>query len=181
MLLRTIGVKEWNRARQSWLAQFMQEGDLNQALYADMHLVLPNDMLYKVDMMSMENSLEVRVPLLDYRLVDYVFSLPSIYKIDQNRKKKLLVDAFSRILPMEILNRPKKGFEVPMLHWLRTGLQPILNELTSPDLISRQGIFHPGIIDQLKVQVFSSNPGDVHFRLWSLIVFQNWWKNNMDG
>jgi len=180
LLLRKTDAEKYNLVREKWLAHFMHEGDLNQVLYGDMNLVLPNDMLYKVDMMSMENSLEVRVPLLDYRLVDYVFSLPSSYKIDRNRKKKLLVDSFGEMLPAELLNRPKKGFEVPMLQWLRTGLQPLLKELTSLQRVSDQGIFDPKAIDKLQVQLFSSNPGDVHFRLWSLIVFQNWWRNYME-
>lgn len=168
---------EWNEKRKFYLSHFTADGDINEVLYADMKLVLPNDMLYKVDMMSMENSLEVRVPLLDYRLVNYVFSLPPHYKIDSKRKKKLLIDAFSKDLPEELLNRPKKGFEVPMLQWLKAGLQPLLSQYTSKELIESQGLFNYDELVRMKNKLFTSNPGDVHFQLWSMIVFQHWWKN----
>lgn len=163
-----------------WTRSVQRLPDMNGVLYADMQLVLPNDMLYKVDMMSMENSLEVRVPLLDYRLVDYAFSLPPEYKLDGQRQKKILADAFIRELPAELFSRPKQGFEVPMLQWLRTGLQPLLGELTSKEYITAQNIFAFPQVERLKQRLFSRNPGDVHFGLWSLLVFQYWWKNNRE-
>lgn len=86
-----------------------------------MSLLLPNDMLMKVDLMSMANSLEVRVPLLDHRIVDFAFSLPTHFKIDTNEKKKILKDTFRHELPSIIFDRPKHGFEMPLLKWFKTG------------------------------------------------------------
>ena len=83
-------------------------------------------MLTKVDLMSMANSLEVRVPLLDYKVVNYAFSLPAYYKISNGETKKILKDAFRDVLPAELFNRPKHGFEVPLLKWIRSGLRTLI-------------------------------------------------------
>jgi asparagine synthase (glutamine-hydrolysing) len=152
-------------------------GDLNDVLMADMKMVLPNDMLTKVDLMSMANSLEVRVPFLDYTVVNYAFSLPVEFKIARNIKKRILKDAFIEDLPAELLNRPKKGFEVPLLKWIRTGLHSLIDaELLSEKFIEEQGIFDYTQISSLKQKVFSNNPGDVHATIWALAVFQYWYK-----
>ncbi len=153
------------------------DGDLNDVLRADMQMVLPNDMLIKVDMMSMANSLEVRVPLLDYTVVDYAFSLPVSYKISGGIKKRILKDAFSEELPAELLNRPKHGFEVPLLKWIRTGLHQLIEtDLLSERFIEEQSIFDYKEICRLKEKIFSNNPGDVHATIWALVVFQYWYK-----
>ncbi len=151
--------------------------NINDVLYSDMHLVLQNDMLTKVDMMSMANSLEVRVPFLDHELVNYVSSIPSNYKIDKSIRKKILKDAFKDYLPKEIYNRPKQGFEVPLLKWFRTELKPmIINELLDENFIIEQNIFNLDEINKLKKRLFSNNPKDIHAQIWGLIVFQYWWK-----
>jgi asparagine synthase (glutamine-hydrolysing) len=88
-----------------------------------------------------------------------------------------LQDAFRDILPAQLYNRPKKGFEVPLLKWFRKEMKSmIVDDLLSKKLIEEQGIFDYTEIEKLKAQLFSSNPGDVHARIWGLIVFQFWWK-----
>ena len=89
--------------------------DFNEVLLTDMNLVLVSDMLVKVDSMSMANSLEVRSPFLGAGVVDFAFSLPDSYKINGSLKKKIVQDAFRSMLPEEIYNRPKHGFEIPLL------------------------------------------------------------------
>lgn len=150
---------------------------MNDILLTDMHLVLANDMLTKVDLMSMANSLEVRVPFLDYEVVNFLFGLPGDFKIDGSLRKKILQDAYRDILPVELYNRPKKGFEVPLLKWLRSEMKSaILDDLLSEKFIREQGIFEYSEIKKLKRKLFSLNPGDVHARIWGLVVFQTWWK-----
>lgn len=152
-------------------------GDLNDVLYADTKMVLPGDMLTKVDLMSMANSLEVRVPLLDYTIVDFAFTLPVSFKIQGNNSKRILKDAFRDELPPELFIRPKHGFEVPLLKWLRTDLRhTIENDLLSHSFIEQQGIFNAAAIAQLKSRLFSNNPGDSHATVWALTVFQYWYK-----
>lgn len=154
-----------------------EEPDLNTVLLTDMNLVLANDMLTKVDMMSMANSLEVRSPFLDHTVFDFAFTLPSSFKVDDQMKKKILQDTFRHVLPESLYNRPKKGFEVPMLQWLKADLQNMLNEyVCNEQFIKQQGLFNYAEIQKLRHQLFSSNPGESHARMWGLLVFQYWYK-----
>lgn len=154
--------------------------DYNSVLYTDALLVLQNDMLAKVDMMSMANGLEVRVPFLDYNVVNFVFSLPSGYKIDRTMRKKILQDAFRDYLPAELYNRPKHGFEVPLLKWFRTEMKSVItDDLLGEKFIKDQNIFDMNEVRNLKLKLFSNNPGDVPAVIWNLLVFQYWWKKNV--
>lgn len=154
-----------------------EDGELNDILFADTQMVLPNDMLTKVDLMSMANSLEVRVPLLDYTVVDFAFSLPVSFKLDKNSGKKILKDAFRNDLPAELFTRPKHGFEVPLLKWMKTGLRSLIEEeLLSKKFIEEQNIFDSAAIENLKQKLFSNNPEDAHATVWGLLVFQYWYK-----
>jgi asparagine synthase (glutamine-hydrolysing) len=162
------------------LQSIPEKESINDILYTDMQLVLPNDMLTKVDFMSMANSLEVRVPFLDYEVVNFAFTLPEHFKINSSIRKRIVQDAFRDILPPSLYNRPKKGFEVPLLKWFRKEMKSlIIDDLLSEKLIVEQGIFDYQEVDKLKKQLFSSNPQDVHARIWGLIVFQTWWKKHI--
>jgi len=142
-------------------------------------LVLPNDMLTKVDLMSMANALEVRVPFLDHEVVNFIFSLTISSKIDKGIRKKIVQDAFKQILPKEIYNRPKKGFEVPLLTWLQGDLRSLIeNDLLQDRFVEEQGIFDVSATRKLKSTLFSKNPQDSQARVWGLLVFQYWWKKN---
>jgi asparagine synthase (glutamine-hydrolysing) len=171
--------QEFTKRKQEQLKFISPKETIQEILLTDMNLVLPNDMLMKVDLMSMANSLEVRVPFLDYRVVDFIFSLPDNFKINRSIRKRILQDAFRDVLPPELYNRPKKGFEVPLLKWFRTELKSlIMDDLLSEKTIQEQGIFEYSEIEKLKLQLMSSNPQDVHARIWGLIVFQTWWRKN---
>lgn len=153
------------------------ENAFNEVLRTDLGLVLPSDMLTKVDLMSMANALEVRCPFLDYRLMDFVSQLPVSMKIDKTIRKKILQDTFRNDLPPELYKRPKHGFEVPLLKWFRTDLKSkIENEWLNDEFIKEQNIFSVKAIQQLKQQLFSNNPADAHASVWGIIVFQYWYK-----
>ncbi len=150
-------------------------------LYTDMQLVLVSDMLHKVDSMSMANSLEVRVPFLDHRLVNFVFSLPDEYKINKKMPKRILQDAYRDVLPQELYQRPKHGFEVPLMNWFKGELkEELLHKYLDKEYIVAQNIFNPESIETYKKKLFSKNPGDIHAHLWALLVFQHWWIKYMD-
>ena len=172
-----------NNAVISELASIISaESDMNNMLLADVRMVLANDMLVKVDLMSMANSLEVRTPLLDYTVVDYAFSLPSDYKLRNKTGKSILKDAFRNQLPAELFTRTKRGFEVPLLKWFRTALhEKIENYYLSDNFVEAQGIFNPKKVKELKRQLFSANPGDVHAKIWALVVFQHWYKKYFEA
>lgn len=179
--LRTaMWLKEFVPRKKQILRHISDNPTLSDFLLTDMELVLPNDMLTKVDLMSMANSLEVRTPFLDYEVVNFVFSLPDDYKINAHMRKRIVQDTFRDVLPEQLYNRPKKGFEVPLLKWFRNELKSkIKDDLLSEKFITDQGIFHYPAIQKMVNQLFSSNPQDVHARIWGLIVFQWWWKRNM--
>lgn len=168
--------------RTEWLSTIPTKETLNDILLTDMRLVLPNDMLTKVDRMSMAHGLEVRNPFLDVEVVNYLFTLPDHFKIDARMRKKLLQDSFRDFLPAELYNRPKKGFEVPLLKWMRKELKGVIkDELLSRKFIEEQGIFNYKEIRKLKNQLFALSPGDIHARMWGLVVFQWWWRKTVRG
>ncbi len=169
--------KDFFKRKQNITQAITGAKNLNDVLLTDMQLVLAGDMLTKVDSMSMANSLEVRNPFLDYELINFAFSLPSDYKIDKAHQKKIVKDAFRNILPPQLYTRRKKGFEVPLLKWFKTELKSkIENEWLEESFIREQNIFDVNEIRILKQQLFSNNPGEIHARIWGLIVFQNWFK-----
>ncbi|GIV33705.1 MAG: hypothetical protein KatS3mg031_1240 [Chitinophagales bacterium] len=175
------GAAEYLKRKKALVHYHKKEGTINDSLYADMHLVLPNDMLTKVDMMSMANSLEVRVPFLDHRVVDFVFSLPAEFKIHKGMRKRILKDAFQDLLPPQIQKRGKQGFEVPLLRWFTGELRPLItNDLLSAERVRSQGLFDVQVIEKLKRQLFSASPGEAVSRVWGLIVFQYWYKKYLD-
>lgn len=178
-IVEKIALDEMAQRTTPFLRHIPKHYDINDILYADMQLVLPNDMLVKVDMMSMANGLEVRVPFLDHEIVKFAFQLPETAKINKGMKKRILQDAFKPELPSELYNRPKHGFEVPLLKWFRNELKDLIqNDLLDDAFIREQGIFDPSTVQRLKKQLYSTNPGDIHARIWALIVFQFWWKKN---
>ncbi len=162
--------------RKAHLLQSIQGQDLNEILYADVQMVLTNDMLTKVDLMSMAHALEVRVPFLDHRVVNFAFSLPAAYKIDGKMKKRLVQDAFRSLLPAELYNRPKHGFDVPLAKGYRTEWRKLIErDLLADDFVAAQGVFSPAYIQQLKQAVFHTQNFDQN-HVWAILVFQHWWK-----
>lgn len=172
-----IDKNELDKRKQFVRDAVKEDGELNDIFFADTQMVLPNDMLTKVDLMSMANSLEVRVPLLDYTVVDFAFTLPVSFKLDKSSGKKILKAAFRNDLPEELFTRPKHGFEVPLLKWMKTGLRSLIEEeLLSKKFIEEQNIFDAAAIESLKQKLFSNNPEDAHATVWGLLVFQYWYK-----
>jgi asparagine synthase (glutamine-hydrolysing) len=151
--------------------------DFNEVLLADMNLVLLSDMLTKVDLMSMANGLEIRSPFIDQEVVQFAFGLPPSYKIHNGLKKRIVQDAFRNMLPDELYNRPKRGFEIPLRDWLRKDLWKLIDEdLMSDVFIEEQNVFDAAAIKNLKLKLRSANPGDSHATVWAVLVFQYWWK-----
>lgn len=151
--------------------------DFNEYLDADLGMLLPGDMLTKVDLMSMANSLEVRVPFLDKDVVQFARSLPPDFKVKGSERKRIVQDAFKHILPAEIYHRSKKGFEVPLLQWMQKELlQEVDQVLFDRDFLTDQGIFNTAAVMALRKKMLSNNPGDVHGIIWALFIFQKWHK-----
>ena len=155
----------------------ISDNDFNSVLRTDIDLVLAGDMLVKVDLMSMANSVEVRSPFLDHHVVESAFGLPSDYKISGQGRKRILKDTFRKLLPEEIYHRGKQGFEVPMLRWFRNELHALIfDDLLNEDFIKEQGLFDFEFISSMKKQLNSATSESIVEKLWVLIVFQYWYK-----
>jgi asparagine synthase (glutamine-hydrolysing) len=159
-------------------ALFPEDG-INLMLYLDVKGLLPGDMLTKVDRMSMANSLEVRVPFLDYTLVQYVFSLKGSTKLGAWKGKRVLLETFKDLLPPLLHNRPKWGFEMPIGAWLKKELKFLTEEYLRKDRIEKQGLFDPAVIRDLVTNHMSGRQ-DTSWQLWNLIVFEHWYEKYIE-
>lgn len=149
---------------------------LNEWLYTDLALLLQGDMLTKVDLFSMRNAMEIRNPLLDVSLVDFASQLPEQFKTSSRYRKRILFDAFASILPPNMAQRPKKGFEVPLQKWMQEDWnKTLLKEWLHPDKIKKQKVLNPHFVDSLCRNLQKNNHPDLAFALWNIIVFTNWY------
>lgn len=169
---------ENNNLKKQSNFHFTDPNNLNEVLKNDISWVLSNDMLTKVDLMSMQHSLEVRSPFLDYRIVEFANSLPFHFKRNNRQGKLVLRKSFASFLPETLNNRSKKGFEIPLRKWMVNELNNRINqEWLHPERIKKQGIFNP---DSIKKLVLNLNKGRMNeHTVWALIVFQQWWNNNI--
>jgi asparagine synthase (glutamine-hydrolysing) len=151
---------------------------VNRMLYADLKISLPSDMLWKVDMMSMQHSLEVRVPLLDHRVCELAFRIGGEWKLREGRGKYIFIETFKDILPTSLHRRPKWGFEMPVSRWLKTDLHYLIQTHLSRERIERQGIFHYPVIESLVANLMQDK-SDTSWQIWNLIAFQAWYESHM--
>ncbi|MEX2531243.1 MAG: asparagine synthase (glutamine-hydrolyzing) [Gemmatimonadota bacterium] len=141
---------------------------LQRQLYADVTGYLPDDILVKVDRMSMAVSLEARVPFLDHEFVEYAMSIPAEWKLDGTESKRILRSAFRDLLPPQILERGKEGFSMPMKNWIREPLRPMMLELLSPERIGERGWFSHDRIGTLIREHLDGRRNHAHV-LWCLM------------
>lgn len=147
---------------------------LQNFLMTDQQFILPNDMLKKVDMMSMNHSLEVRTPFLDRELVDFVNGLPDEFKYDKGVGKRILRDAFRDVLPAEVFSRSKKGFEIPLHDWIESVWSKVVKETWfAKEFIETQNLFSIDGVSQLRKD-FKEGEEEATVTMWAFIVFQNW-------
>ncbi len=174
-----LSTSKYEERKNIKIKYFSSIKGINNILRSDIDLVLEGDMLVKTDLMSMANSIELRNPFLDPRVVDFAFSLSDHDKVDGNTAKKILKDTFKPYLPFEVFARPKHGFEVPLLKWLNKDLEYLVETYLSSQFVTEQGIFEPFVISDLVKKLRSTNPGDVAQLIWALLNFQIWWKKHL--
>jgi asparagine synthase (glutamine-hydrolysing) len=155
-----------------------QAGLISQISYAESRTYMHDVLLRDTDQMSMAHALEVRVPLLDHKLVEYVMGLPDEHKVSNGTPKRLLVESLGKLLPPEIVHRPKRGFTLPFDVWLRGELRPYCEARLAPDRIAARGLFRPAQVTRLW-QRFLARRADVSWsRLWVLVVLEEWLERN---
>lgn len=166
-------------AAHNYLRDTDAQTTLDKLLYADMKTYL-HELLMKQDQMSMAASIESRVPFLDHKLVEYTARLPERFKIRGKRTKWILREAMRGILPDEILTRRKMGFPVPLGRWLRNEFRTVVDEYVLHERAIERGIFAPSSVREI---VAEHDSGAINHaeKLWSLINFEIWARQFIDG
>lgn len=157
-----------------YLSEVRQEDIFNQLLFTYYKTYLIEDILVKIDRASMFASLEVRSPFLDYRVVEFVNQLSNRYKLKGLQGKYILKSLMRGKLPNEIIDRPKKGFGIPLSAWLRKELKPLCQELLSKNSLAKHGLFNYEYVNQITTEHFSGKQNHRKF-IWSLMNFQLWY------
>lgn len=150
-------------------------GNLNRSLYVDVKSYLVDNILTKVDRMSMAVSLEARVPYLDTEVVELAFQVPEKFKATSKETKVILKSIAAKYVPKECIYRPKEGFSIPIKNWLNKEVKPVMEDLLDNKKIAADGIFDFNTIDRLKKEHSAGAANHSHI-LWSLIVFHDWKK-----
>lgn len=146
---------------------------LNRQLYADLSIYLADDILVKVDRMSMATSLETRAPFLDVGVMELAFSMPGGLKMRNGERKYILKRALQGLLPDSILRRRKEGFSIPMKQWLRGELAALMEDLLSEERVARRGLFEPREVRRFVAEHRSGRENHAHV-LFPLMVFERW-------
>jgi asparagine synthase (glutamine-hydrolysing) len=148
---------------------------LSPYLWWDQKYFLPDDILNKVDRMSMAHSLEVRPPFLDHRIVEFAATLPPALKMKGSRQKVVLKYLMKNKLPEMILRRKKVGFDIPAHEWLRGSLRDLLLDTMQEGLAENKSLFRPGMIQEL-VRIHLERRANVGYHLWGLLLLFLWMK-----
>lgn len=151
---------------------------LNQMLSCDTQLWLPDLLLLRGDKMSMAASIELRVPLLDHKIVEFAGRLPMSLKLHGLQRKVLLRRIGEGLLPAEILERPKEGFSLPVSQWLRREARDLLEDCLAPDVVRRRGLFDPGYVSRLVARHHAGH--DHGTQLWALVGLELWMQRFID-
>jgi len=148
---------------------------LQEYLYLELSLRLPELLLMRVDKMTSMNSLEARVPYLDYRLVELAFSIPQELKLKNNTTKYILKKAVEGIIPEEIINRKKKGFDAPISQWLRNDekIRNKIIEIIKNSKIQKLNLFNDEYINKLFEDHLSKKRNN-SFKIWNLATLSLW-------
>ena len=151
---------------------------LSAIQYMDTKGYLPNDILTKVDRMSMAHSIEARVPLLDHKFVEFAATIPPELKLKGKTTKYIFKKAMEGILPTEILYRPKRGFAIPLGRWFRGQLSLYVRDLLLSRKSLDRGLFRKPYIERLIDMNDRGRPLDL--QLWTLITFELWCRRFID-
>jgi asparagine synthase (glutamine-hydrolysing) len=152
---------------------------LSQMQYVDEMLYLPDDILVKVDRASMAVSLETRAPLLDYRLAEFLATVPAEMRYHNREKKYLLKKAMEGVLPRDILDRSKMGFGVPLKHWFRKEAAEFTRDALTSQAARERGLFNPQEV-RLCLDRHARGRRDFSGKLWALLFFELWCQSWLD-
>lgn len=170
-----------------WESKYQEKDWVMRHMLLDVETLLPGDMLCKVDRASMKYSVEMRNPLLDLNVVEYSFRIPQRYKYCNGKKKYIIKELAYDLIPKQLLNRPKKGFSVPLENWMKGPLRESIRAYADTEFLDRQGIFDPKFANMF-VNSYLDNRLEKHVQdnnneriIWSFYVFQQWHQMYIEG
>jgi asparagine synthase (glutamine-hydrolysing) len=173
LLSRPAGSGDPGSELVSLYEQALAVDPVDRLAYVDAKTVLPESLLLLSDKMGMATSLEVRVPFLDNRVVDFVARVPSRYRLRRFQLKRLLKAALKGVVPDFVLNRSKRGFGTPMGTWLREDLKPMVAHMLDPERLRRGGLFNPDAVRTM-LAVHDARKEDFTEGIMALVVFELW-------
>lgn len=154
---------------------------IERAQCGDTLTYLPDDILVKVDRASMAVSLEVRAPFVDdVNLFRVAWRIPFEHKIKNGTGKAVLKEALAKFVPRTLFERPKKGFSIPLIRWIRGALNPWVKDSISPSRIAREGYFDPVLTQRVYERAIAGDEYYAH-HLWSVCIFQTWLSSRLDS
>lgn len=164
----------------STLSRCRAREPLSRMLYADSKMWLPDYLFVRGDKLTMAHSLEARVPLLDHKLTEFAARLPSRLKLAGKKRKVLLRNVARKLLPQQIIDRPKQGFPIPIERWLQKEAKPLMLDLLNQASIQRRGLFQADFVARLMNQHISGY-ADHSIALWGLMSLEMWFRNFIDS
>lgn len=181
--------KRWHQLNDNWrdpyaallqtAFQGAKETDfLTQISYAEARTYMHDVLLRDSDQMSMAHALEVRVPLLDHKLVEFLMSVPDKFKRPDGTPKSLLVASLGNLLPADVVHRQKQGFTLPFADWMRGDLRKFCEDRLAPQRIAGRGIFDAREVGRLWKSFLDGSPEVSWSRLWVLVVLEEWLEQN---
>lgn len=162
-----------------WFAKANGSGVLDAMLLTDIQTYLPNDLLVKVDIASMANSLEARSPFLDHKVIEFAASLPENMKMQRFETKSLLKKVAARLVPREVVYRPKMGFGVPVGNWFRGEMKNFVREVLLSDKALARGIVKSEMLKRY-VSEHTTGQRDHTFQIWTLLMLELWFQRFID-
>ena len=153
---------------------------IDRLLYTDLKTYLPDDILVKVDRMSMANSLESRVPILDHKFVEFAAALPDGYKLKGFTMKHIFKKTVSKFLPKEIIYRKKKGFGIPIAVWFRNELKNFAQDILFSNEFKQRGFFNQKSIESM-FKMHQDGTRDFSEHLWTFLIFELWCREYMSS
>ncbi len=163
----------------NWYAKADASAFLDKTLFVDIMSYLPDDLLVKVDIASMANSLEARSPFLDHKLMEFAAALPPHLKLNGIQSKYLLKNAFSSVLPRSVLYRKKMGFGVPIDRWLRNELKELTYQILLEKRTVERGLFKEQAVRML-IDEHMLKRADNSYRIWALLFMEVWYRMFID-
>lgn len=164
---------------EPYFARTNGKGIVDATLLADLMTYLPNDLLVKVDIASMANSLEARSPFLDHKVIEFAASLPENLKQSGRDTKSLLKKVASRLVPREVIYRQKMGFAMPIKYWLATELRDLTRDTLLSDRFKKRMIVKTESVEQL-IREQEADAKDNSWKIWTLLMLELWFREFID-